>query len=57
MDADELAGPKLPIKILKNRLEPDRACTLIDLIVDQLETTLGKFDAVVLIIRRRKSYP
>src|ERR1700730_2897256 len=57
MDADELAGPKLPIMILKNRLEPDRACALIDLIIDQLETTLGKFDAVVLIIRRCDKLP
>ncbi len=50
--ADELAGPKPLVKILKDRLEPDRACTLIDLVVDQLKTAFGKLDVVVLIIRR-----
>src|SRR5438874_95926 len=48
--AHELAGPELPILILKDRLEPDRAGSLIDLVVDQLETAFGELDAVVLIV-------
>ena len=55
--ADELAGPKSSVKILKDRLESDRACALIDLVVDQLKTAFSQLDAVVLIIRRYDKGP